>query len=91
MHSKLLIATGLAATAINTLAVSAAASNERVVGVYVFHRHGDRTAKAWNPVNLTALGADQVHASGAFYRSRYVASDAGFRVGRQIDVRRERP
>jgi hypothetical protein len=75
MQSKLLIA--LSAAAATTL-VSAA--DERVLGVYVFHRHGDRTAKAWTPVNLTALGADQAYSSGAFYRKRYVQSDASVRI-----------
>ncbi|KAI0012905.1 histidine acid phosphatase-like protein [Xylariaceae sp. FL0662B] len=49
---------------------------ETVLGVYIFHRHGDRTPKALTPVNLTALGATQAFESGNFYRSRYVASDA---------------
>jgi len=78
MHSKLLVAASLSALANN--AIVSAADSERILGVYVFHRHGDRTAKAWSPVNLTALGADEVHSSGAFYRSRYVSSNADFRV-----------
>ncbi|KAL6868640.1 histidine phosphatase superfamily [Trichoderma novae-zelandiae] len=49
-----------------------AVSAEQVLGVYIFHRHGDRTAKAWNPVSLTPLGAQQVASSAAFYRARYV-------------------
>ncbi|KPM41594.1 hypothetical protein AK830_g4989 [Neonectria ditissima] len=57
-------------------ALSPAVVAEDVLGVYIFHRHGDRTAKAWKPVNMTALGADQVHSSGAFFRSRYVDADA---------------
>lgn len=73
MHSKLLLAAaGLWAAGL----VAAADGSERVLGVYLFHRHGDRTAKAWKPVNLTALGASEVHSSGAFYRQRYVAADA---------------
>lgn len=56
------------------------ASAENVLGVYVFHRHGDRTAKAWKPVNMTALGAAQVYASGEFYRNRYITGDADFRI-----------
>lgn len=70
MHSKLLF--GLSAA---TLAAA-----EDVLGVYIFHRHGDRTAKAWEPVNMTALGADEVHSSGAYYRDRYVSSDADMRI-----------
>ncbi|OAQ72294.1 histidine acid phosphatase [Pochonia chlamydosporia 170] len=75
MQSKLLVA--LSAAAATTL-VSAA--DERVLGVYIFHRHGDRTAKAWTPVNLTALGAEEVYSSGSFYRKRYVQSDASVRI-----------
>ncbi|KAI4869351.1 histidine acid phosphatase-like protein [Hypoxylon rubiginosum] len=49
---------------------------ETVLGVYIFHRHGDRSAKSLPPVNLTSLGADQVFQSGNFYRERYVSSNA---------------
>ncbi|KAI1079430.1 histidine acid phosphatase-like protein [Whalleya microplaca] len=49
---------------------------ETVLGVYIFHRHGDRTPKALAPANLTALGALQAYESGNFYRNLYVASDA---------------
>jgi hypothetical protein len=52
------------------------ASAETVIGAFIFHRHGDRTAKAWNPVNLTALGADEVFTSGTYFRNRYVSSNA---------------
>ncbi|KAM3481271.1 hypothetical protein MY8738_004527 [Beauveria namnaoensis] len=68
MHSKLLLSALVAAG-------PAAVSAETVLGVYVFHRHGDRTTKSYPPTSLTALGADQVHDSGTFYRSRYVAKD----------------
>lgn len=57
-----------------------AASSERVLGVYIFHRHGDRTAKAWTPVNLTALGAQEVFASGSYYRSRYISADSDMHI-----------
>jgi hypothetical protein len=56
------------------------ANAEEVLGIYVFHRHGDRTAKAWKPVKLTPLGAEEVHASGEFYRNRYVADKSDFHV-----------
>ncbi|KAF2847267.1 phosphoglycerate mutase-like protein [Plenodomus tracheiphilus IPT5] len=45
---------------------------ETVLGAYIFHRHGDRTAKALAPTNLTALGYEQVYTSGSYYRSRYL-------------------
>ncbi|KAI6262430.1 hypothetical protein MCOR19_001305 [Pyricularia oryzae] len=56
------------------------ASAETVLGVFVFHRHGDRTAKSTPPTKLTALGAEQVHSSGEYYRSLYVASNATSRI-----------
>ena len=46
------------------------------LGVYIFHRHGDRTSKEWPPTSLTALGADQVLSSGTYFRNRYVESGA---------------
>ncbi|KAI1137006.1 histidine acid phosphatase-like protein [Hypoxylon sp. FL0543] len=69
---------------LKTLLLSLAAvpltSAETVLGVYIFHRHGDRTAKALAPTDLTPLGADQVFQSGSYYRARYVASDASSRI-----------
>ncbi|KAM0564421.1 hypothetical protein ACHAPJ_000634 [Fusarium lateritium] len=56
--------------------LSSFAVAEDVLGLYIFHRHGDRTAKAWKPVNFTALGADEVHSSGTWYRDTYVSEDA---------------
>ncbi|KAK6843306.1 histidine acid phosphatase protein [Apiospora arundinis] len=53
-----------------------AQSAETVLGVYIFHRHGDRTPKSHPPANLTSLGAEEVYLSGSYYRNRYVASDA---------------
>ncbi|KOS18645.1 hypothetical protein ESCO_000948 [Escovopsis weberi] len=71
MQSKLLLAAALGASL---------AGAETVIGVYAFHRHGDRTAKSWQPVNLTSLGADEVFASGSFFRSRYLAGGAEARI-----------
>jgi hypothetical protein len=76
MHSQLLLAAA-AATALGPLAILA---EEHVLGVYVFHRHGDRSAKVIQPVRLTNLGADQVHSSAQFYRSRYVDGSSDFTV-----------
>lgn len=45
---------------------------ETVLGVYIFHRHGDRTPKSWPPTSLTALGADQVYTSGDWFRNHYI-------------------
>jgi len=49
---------------------------ETVLGVYIFHRHGDRTTKSYPPTSLTDLGYSQVYASGNFYRSRYIDANA---------------
>lgn len=53
-----------------------AAAQETVLGVYIFHRHGDRTAKATPPTSLTDLGYQEVMTSGSYYRSRYIDSSA---------------
>ncbi|KAM4055052.1 Histidine acid phosphatase [Hirsutella rhossiliensis] len=75
MQAKLLLPILLAGAIAGADTDTNSSKDERVLGVYIFHRHGDRTAKAWKPVNLTALGADQAHSSGAYYRSRYVRPD----------------
>ncbi|OBT70063.1 hypothetical protein VE03_00441 [Pseudogymnoascus sp. 23342-1-I1] len=49
-----------------------AAAADTTLGIYVFHRHGDRTTKAWPPTKLTDLGYNQVHAAGSYFRSKYV-------------------
>ncbi|OAA58524.1 histidine acid phosphatase [Niveomyces insectorum RCEF 264] len=67
-------------TVLLAVAPAPAAAAESVLGLYVFHRHGDRTSKSFPPTELTALGADQVFRSGAYYRSRYVAADAPGRI-----------
>ncbi|KAF6843528.1 hypothetical protein CMUS01_02014 [Colletotrichum musicola] len=71
MELKLLVALGLGV-------VPAAA--ETVLGIYVFHRHGDRTAKKWPPVRFTDLGASEVYTSGLHYGERYVRSNASAQI-----------
>lgn len=56
------------------------ATAETVLGVYMFHRHGDRTTKSYQPTLLTSLGADQVYASGQYYRDLYIASTASSKI-----------
>ncbi|KAK7747719.1 hypothetical protein SLS62_008966 [Diatrype stigma] len=68
MHVKALI--------VSLAALPLIQAEETVLGVYIFHRHGDRTPKTHKPVNLTSLGAEEVYSSGAYYRNRYVASNA---------------
>ena len=52
------------------------AAQETILGVYIFHRHGDRSTKSYPPTHLTDLGYAEVFQSGSFYRSRYVDSNA---------------
>jgi hypothetical protein len=49
---------------------------ETLVGLYIFSRHGDRTAKSTPPANLTDLGYQEVFTSGTWFRDQYVASGA---------------
>lgn len=58
----------------------ASSNDETVLGVYIFHRHGDRTPKILAPSNLTDLGYRQVYESGTYYRNRYVDADATSRI-----------
>ena len=51
-------------------------AEETVLGVYVFHRHGDRTSKALPPTGLTDLGYQQVYSSGDYYRNRYIDTNS---------------
>lgn len=53
---------------------------ETVLGVYLFSRHGDRTAKSTPPANLTDLGYRQIFTSGTYFRNRYIASTASSRI-----------
>lgn len=76
MHSKLLL---------SALAAASGVSAETVLGVYVFHRHGDRTSKSYPPTGLTPLGADQVYTSGSFYRNRYVSKDGSDKISTLSD------
>lgn len=71
-----LVKTGLLAAAL----LAPPSASETVLGVYVFHRHGDRTSKSTPPTRMTALGADQVFRSGQHIRSLYVASNASSRI-----------
>jgi hypothetical protein len=52
------------------------AAQETILGIYIFHRHGDRSTKSYPPTHLTDLGYAEVFQSGSFYRSRYIDSNA---------------
>lgn len=49
-------------------------SAERVLGAYIFARHGDRTAKILGNTQLTDLGYREVFDAGSYYHDRYVDS-----------------
>lgn len=61
---------------IAALAATAATAQETVLGVYIFSRHGDRTAKLTPPSMLTDLGYQEVFTSGTYFRNRYISSNA---------------
>jgi hypothetical protein len=63
------------------------ATEETVYGVYVFHRHGDRTPKSLPPANLTTLGYQEILTAGQYFRNRYVSSGASLKLqGLSSDV-----
>ncbi|KAK5125531.1 hypothetical protein LTR85_000642 [Meristemomyces frigidus] len=76
----MLSTTTLALAAALPLALAQTLSNETILGVYMFHRHGDRTSKSTPPANLTALGYQEVYTSGEYYRSRYIESNATYKI-----------
>ena len=62
-------------------------ATETVLGLYIFSRHGDRTAKSIPPSNLTDLGYREVFDSGTWFRENYVSSSAPKRVaGLNADI-----
>lgn len=65
-------------TLTNLLLLSALplSSAEKIIGTYIFHRHGDRTTKSYQPVSLTSLGTEEVFASGSYYRNLYLSPAA---------------
>ena len=68
-------------------AISLSQAAETVLGVYLFSRHGDRTAKSTPPANLTDLGYQEVFTSGTYYRDRYVSSSASNKIaGLNTDI-----
>jgi hypothetical protein len=53
---------------------------ETVFGAYIFHRHGDRTAKILPPTVLTDLGYDEIFARGSYYHARYLSTASTYRI-----------
>ncbi|KAA8644916.1 hypothetical protein EYZ11_005296 [Aspergillus tanneri] len=61
----------LALTAIPLTDVTSA---EKILGAYIFARHGDRTPKVLGNTQLTDLGYSEVYQAGSYYHSRYINS-----------------
>ncbi|KAJ5517607.1 Histidine phosphatase superfamily clade-2 [Penicillium expansum] len=53
---------------------------ERVLGAYIFARHGDRTPKVFGNTQLTDLGYREVFDSGSFYNERYISSNSSKQI-----------
>jgi len=68
MHLARLLTVASAASLVN--------ARETVLGVYLFSRHGDRTAKSTPPANLTDLGYQEIFNSGTYFRNRYIEAGA---------------
>jgi hypothetical protein len=67
-------------TVLFALVTGVANCKETVLGVYIFSRHGDRTAKSTPPTNLTDLGYEEIFNSGTYFRSRYIAEGAPAKI-----------
>ena len=66
--------------ALMAIPVTHPALAERVLGAYIFARHGDRTAKILGNTELTDLGYSQVHSTGSYYHDRYIAADSPLQI-----------
>ncbi|GAB1205846.1 hypothetical protein APSETT445_004525 [Aspergillus pseudonomiae] len=55
-------------------------SAERVLGVYIFARHGDRTPKIQGNTQLTDLGYSEVFMTGSYYHNRYIDSNSSLQI-----------
>ncbi|KAJ5104314.1 hypothetical protein NUU61_001661 [Penicillium alfredii] len=62
------------------LAALSPVSAERVLGAYVFARHGDRTPKVFGNTRLTNLGYREVFDAGSYYHNRYIVADSPHRI-----------
>lgn len=71
--------------------LSSSVAAETTLGAFVFHRHGDRTTKAWAPTKLTQLGQHQVYTAGQYFREKYISNeDAGIEgISKDIVVQRQ--
>lgn len=68
------------ALALLALSLGNMGNAERVLGVYIFQRHGDRTAKTLAPTELTDLGYTEEYMSGTFFNNRYISTDSAYQI-----------
>lgn len=71
LQSGLLLAASLSAPLV---------SAERVLGAYIFARHGDRTPKVFINTQLTDLGYREVYDVGSYYHDRYISAGSGKQI-----------
>ncbi|KAJ5908696.1 hypothetical protein N7495_001378 [Penicillium taxi] len=62
-----------------TLSVPLVAA-ERILGAYIFARHGDRTPKVFGSTQLTDLGYREVFQTGTFYHNRYILNSSDHKI-----------
>lgn len=60
--------------------LSPVAEAERVLGAYIFARHGDRTPKVFGSTQLTDLGYREVFDTGSYYNDRYISSGSSKQI-----------
>ncbi|RJE27458.1 hypothetical protein PHISCL_00192 [Aspergillus sclerotialis] len=53
---------------------------ERILGAYIFARHGDRTPKVFGDTQLTDLGHHEVYQVGSYYHDRYIAPKSDLQI-----------
>ncbi|OJJ32750.1 hypothetical protein ASPWEDRAFT_115145 [Aspergillus wentii DTO 134E9] len=56
------------------------ASAEKVLGAFIFARHGDRTPKVLSDTQLTDLGYQEVYLAGSYYHDRYISSTSSLQI-----------
>ncbi|KAF5857372.1 hypothetical protein ETB97_005907 [Aspergillus alliaceus] len=62
------------------MALTDLTSAERVLGAYIFARHGDRTPKVLGNTRLTDLGYSEVYQAGSYYHSRYIDASSSLQI-----------
>lgn len=60
--------------------LSPVAEAERVLGAYIFARHGDRSPKIFGSTTLYDLGYRQVFDAGSYYNDRYISDNSSKQI-----------